>query len=407
MALAEKKKKNTDRAAGHEPTNKSQEATLLVVDDDPDILRVVKFYLSKQRYTVLTANNGLEALNVMRSRPDIELVMSDVMMPEMSGLDLLKHIRNSSEYRELPVILISAEGETSRKVAGLNLGADDFITKPFNFDELMARVRNHIRLRSLQRELLRANDLLRERNVRYQEDIESARTVQLALLPDKLPQGDHFKLASKYVPVDRVGGDFFDAVLLEGGTKLGILVADVCGHGVAAALITAMTKVSFRGVCYTTSDPAEVLSSMNQVLNPNIKNGFVTAFYAVFDPRNNRLMYASGGHPPLIVHRRSEHKVIELQPQETFLGFFENISFQTNVFNTLPGDRILFYTDGMYENKIDGDEFYSPQRMSKFLTSHHHLDLEALLTSLLDNLRSFAGIQSFRDDVTLVGMDID
>ncbi|HUJ75350.1 MAG TPA: response regulator, partial [bacterium] len=136
-----------------------EEAHVLVVDDDPDILRVVRFYLAKHHYHIETAENGREALEVLARNPDIELVLSDVMMPEMSGLELLRNIRSNALLADIPVILISAEGETSRKVAGLNLGADDFITKPFNFDELTARVRNHLRLRRLQREVLVANNL--------------------------------------------------------------------------------------------------------------------------------------------------------------------------------------------------------------------------------------------------------
>ena len=127
---------------------------LLVVDDDPDILRVVRFYLTKQQYTVHTATCGAEALAILDKERDIELILSDVMMPQMSGLELLTIVRENPDYADIPMILISAEGETAKKVAGLNLGADDFITKPFNFDELMARVKNHIRLRRLQMEVM-------------------------------------------------------------------------------------------------------------------------------------------------------------------------------------------------------------------------------------------------------------
>jgi serine phosphatase RsbU (regulator of sigma subunit) len=382
------------------------EATLLIVDDDPDILRVVKFYLTKQRYLVETANNAVEALAVLRANPTVELILSDVMMPEMSGLDLLKQVRSNPQWSDLPVILISAEGETSRKIAGLNLGADDFITKPFNFDELMARVRNHLRLRRLQREVMHANELLRQQNERFLEDMEAARMVQLALLPDGLPQGPKHRLASKYVPVDRVGGDFFDAVLLDGGSKLGVLVADVCGHGIAAAFITAMTKISFRNACFTANDPAEVLSAMNRALNPNIKNGYVTAFYGVYDIERCKLAYASGGHPPLLVHRRAENRVFELQPQATFLGFFEKVAFETQVLDTQPGDRIIFYTDGMYESPKPGDDYFNAQRIGQSLMSRQGQDLELVLTGVLDDLRAFVGAELFRDDVTLVGLDI-
>jgi DNA-binding response OmpR family regulator len=361
----------------------SENATLLVVDDDPDILRVVRFYLAKQNYNVETAENGNDAMGLLARNPSVDLILSDVMMPEMNGLELLERVRKNPELADIPVILISAEGETSKKIAGLNLGADDFITKPFNFDELMARVRNHLRLRRLQREVLLANDLLRQQNERFLEDLEAARAVQQALMPSEFPQSPHYALAAKYLPVERVGGDFFDMVALEGGRKLGVLVADVCGHGIAAAFITAMTKLSFRGACFNTSDPAKVLDTMNKVLNTNIKNGYVTAFYGVLDTEKHEFAYASGGHPPLLVHRRAENRLFDLQPQSTFLGFFDKVTFSADTLSVMPGDRIVFYTDGLYESRNSQDEYFSTGRIAEIIGGLGARDIHSVLGVVL------------------------
>jgi serine phosphatase RsbU (regulator of sigma subunit) len=376
------------------------------VDDDPDILRVVRFYLAKQNYSVQTAENGHEALAYLAGHPGVELILSDVMMPEMNGLELLEKVRANPAWAEIPVILISAEGETSKKVAGLNLGADDFITKPFNFDELMARVRNHLRLRRLQREVLTANELLRERNERFLEDLEAARTVQQALMPSEYPHSAHYRLAAKYLPVERVGGDFFDMVELDGGKKLGVLVADVCGHGIAASFITAMTKITFRNACFTTSDPAKVLESMNRVLLTNIKNGYVTAFYGILDSERREFSYASGGHPPLLVHRRAESKLFDLQPQATFLGFFDKVKFTTDVLKVVPGDRILYYTDGLYESRNSQDEYFTTARVSDIVARLGDQAIDQVLVSVLADLHAFLGDRSIADDVTMVGLDV-
>ncbi len=384
----------------------AENATLLVVDDDPDILRVVRFYLSKQNYTVQTAENGQEALAFLNANPAVELILSDVMMPEMNGLELLERVRKNPLWSEIPVILISAEGETSKKIAGLNLGADDFITKPFNFDELMARVRNHLRLRRLQREVLTANDLLRQQNERFLEDLEAARAVQQALMPSEFPRSPHYQLAANYLPVERVGGDFFDMVELEGGRKLGVLVADVCGHGIAAAFITAMTKISFRNACFTTSDPAKVLDTMNRVLYTNIKNGYVTAFYGVLDTEAREFAYASGGHPPLLVHRRSENRMFDLQPQSTFLGFFDKVKFAADVLPVVPGDRIVFYTDGLYESRNRNDEYFTTARVAEIVGKMGNAGILDVLGSVLKNLHGFLGTTAMQDDVTIVGLDI-
>lgn len=387
------------------PTS-GESATLLVVDDDPDILRVVRFYLAKQNYTVQTAENGNDALAFLETHPEVELILSDVMMPEMNGLELLERVRAHPGWSEIPVILISAEGESSKKVAGLNLGADDFITKPFNFDELMARVRNHLRLRRLQREVLTANELLRQQNERFLEDLEAARAVQQALMPSEYPVSPSYRLAAKYLPVERVGGDFFDMVELDGGRKLGVLVADVCGHGIAAAFITAMTKISFRNACFTTADPAKVLESMNRVLLTNIKHGYVTAFYGILDCERREFTYASGGHPPLMVHRRTEGRLFDLQPQATFLGFFDKVKFTTDVLPVVPGDRIVFYTDGLYESRNAADEYFTVARVARILERQGNVPVDVMLSTVLADLRDFLGDQPIADDVTLVGLDI-
>ncbi len=381
-------------------------SSLLVVDDDPDILRVVRFYLNKLQYRVVTATGGQEALKILRSDPTIELVLSDVMMPEMSGLELLKTIKANEEWAEIPVILISAESEISKKVAGLNLGADDFLNKPFNFDELTARVSNQLRMRRLQRELVYANDLLRQQNERFQEDLEAARTVQMALLPSSLPEGHGVKLGSRYLPMERVGGDFFDAVLLDQGHKLGVLVADVCGHGIAAALITAMTKITFRNACFSTADPAAVLELMNRTLMPNIKNGYVTAFYAVYDSDSHRVAYASGGHPPLLLHRRATDEIVQLQPQATFLGFFDKVRFQSEDVEVQAGDRVFFYTDGLYESRSPDEGSYGLERLSALIRKHGRAEIQAVVDEVIEDVLGFLGSRPRGDDITLVGMDI-
>ncbi|MBI3992752.1 MAG: SpoIIE family protein phosphatase [Candidatus Lambdaproteobacteria bacterium] len=380
--------------------------TLLVADDDPDILRIVQFYLQKQHFNVLVALDGEEALAILADQPNVELILSDVMMPKVSGLELLQQIRDTPSLRDIPVILISAEGESSKKVAGLNLGADDYITKPFNFDELMARVRNHLRLRRLQRELRVANDLLSRKNEQMLSDLEAARGVQMALLPSELPRNEAVAIGTRYVPMERVGGDFFDVVELEQGAKLGVLVADVCGHGIAAAFITAMTKISFRNSCFKSTDPAWVLDEMNRALNTNLTSGFVTAFYGVLDLRTRRLAYASGGHPPLLVHRRASDEILHLESQATFLGVFENVSFSSNVFDLQRGDRVLFYTDGIYEGQNPQQEQFGMERVVDAIKSNRGESMEVLLGDLLTRFQGFQHESTPEDDITIVGLDI-
>jgi len=389
------------------PSQTEPEATLLVVDDDPDIRRVVRFYLTKNGYRVLAADSGKAALQLLREDASIELVLSDVMMPEMSGLELVKAVREEPFLAEIPIILISAQGETSKKVTGLNLGADDFITKPFNFDELTARVRNHLRLRRLQREVVAASDLLRQQNERFQEDLEAARAVQLALLPAALPDNPRFKLGSRYLPVDRVGGDFFDVVHFDESGKLGVIIADVCGHGVAAALITAMTKISFRGACAGGAEPGAVLAAMNRILAANLKQGYVTVFYTLFDPVAHTLRFASGGHPPVLLYRPSDDTIRRLEPQATFLGSFDNVVFTTDEMPVQSGDRVFLYTDGLFEALVDGGQrHFGMERVCQLIRELRDQPIQAVLDGIVEDLVKAMGARAGADDITLVGFDI-
>ena len=378
---------------------------VLVVDDDPDILRIVRFFLSKQNYEVFTAEDGEHAFHVLEENPHIELVLSDLMMPRLNGLELVKKLRNDPRFNELPFILISAEGETSQKVAGLNLGADDFITKPFNFDELMARVRNHLRLRRLQKELVFANDLLQRQNDVLMNDLETARGVQQAMLPDDFPSNDFYRIAGRYLPVDTLGGDLFDIVTLD-ENRLGILIVDVVGHGVAAALITAMTKVTFRNACFQTTQPDVVLAQMNAELCQTLHSGYVTVFYAVYDISARTLTYASGGHPSLLLHRRETGEVKPLESQATFLGFFEDVEFSSDQVTLQVGDRVIFYTDGLFESQNLDDETFGMERFRNFLIDNNEQEISPLLDGLLKALTDFVEGQAMDDDITLVGLEI-
>ncbi len=382
-----------------------QAPRVLLVDDDPDILRIVQFYLKKQKYEVFTATNGEEALVALKTHPGIELVLSDVMMPGINGLELLQEIRKSDGLSDISVVLISAEGQTAKKVAGLNAGADDYITKPFNFDELLARVRNHIRLRRLQREVVQKNELLRTKNEQFLSDLEAARSVQMALMPDHFPESDQFHIGARYIPLERVGGDFFDVVVLD-DDKIGLFIADVCGHGIAAAFVTAMTKLSFRNACFSNFDPGGVLTQMNQELCAVLNNGYVTVFYAVLDVPSMSMKYASGGHPPLLISRRGEDHVIELQSQATFLGSFEQVEFVSTPFEFQHRDRLLFCTDGIYEGHNEAGDQFGTTRIAELMMENGGQSVQELIDLLVFNLFDFIGNATLDDDITLLGLEI-
>jgi sigma-B regulation protein RsbU (phosphoserine phosphatase) len=185
-----------------------------------------------------------------------------------------------------------------------------------------------------------------------------------------------------------------------------VLVADVCGHGVSAAFITAMTKISFQNSCHLSLDPAVVLGRMNRELCSTLKHGYVTVFYGVYDQESRNFSFASGGHPPLLVHRRADNQVQELWPQATFLGFFNPVDFTVESITLEPGDRVFFYTDGLYESQPVEEEYFGQERVVTLIRDHRDEPLQPLLDRLMDTLIDFMGGQPFEDDITLVGLEI-
>lgn len=167
-----------------------------------------------------------------------------------------------------------------------------------------------------------------------------------------------------------------------------------------------MTKISFRGACAGNADPGTVLAAMNRQLVPNIKQGYVTAFYAVLDAAAGMLRYASGGHPPILVHHRGEDRIEELEAQATFLGSFDGIRFTSDSIALRPGDRVVLYTDGLYETLVEhGGKPYGMARVLELLRELKDRPIQGVLDGIVDDLVGALGSRAPADDITLVGVD--
>ena len=182
------------------------------------------------------------------------------------------------------------------------------------------------------------------------------------------------------------------------------MFADVCGHVIAASFITAMTKISFLNVCFTSTEPGRILAQMNSELVAYLPTGFVTVFYGVLDLNTLDFQYASGGHPSLLVHRRSNGEIKELEPQATFLGVFEDVVFPSHSYQLMKGDRLLFYTDGLYEGQNKEEEQFGMERVRGLFQDHGKLAIQEMINLLVFNLFDFLDNVSLDDDITLVGL---
>jgi serine phosphatase RsbU (regulator of sigma subunit) len=245
--------------------------------------------------------------------------------------------------------------------------------------------------------------------VGYRQELETARSIQANILPKAIPRTKGLEIAVRYVPMSEVAGDFYDFLPVN-ERAVGILVADVSGHGVPAALIASMVKVAFSAQEERSKDASQVISDMNRILCGKMKSQFVTAGYIYVDPHEDNLIYSTAGHPPLLIWRKAQRMVQEIRLNGMLMGHVPDAKYVDTKIDIEPGDRIVLYTDGIVEATNADGEFFEKQRLVGLLESGSDLDVEAFADHLLFRLATWTGRElegeAFEDDLTFVIADI-
>jgi sigma-B regulation protein RsbU (phosphoserine phosphatase) len=236
-------------------------------------------------------------------------------------------------------------------------------------------------------------------------ELETARRIQQSILPKGVPAVAGLTVSTHYESMTEVAGDIFDFVVTPSG-QLGVLVADVSGHGVPAAIVASMVKIALAVQEGEVSDPGVVLTRMNRALCGRFELAYVTAVFALVDPAAGTVTYASAGHPaPLLLRRTGVQAVETLDDRGMVLGFLPDVTYTSAVLTGLaPGDRIVFYTDGITEASGPAEEFYGDRRFQSFLTAEHAMPADRLVARLVADARQWTGA-AFADDVTVVVVD--
>jgi phosphoserine phosphatase RsbU/P len=246
-----------------------------------------------------------------------------------------------------------------------------------------------------------------ERLLAINKELEIARRIQSFTLPQSVPTLRGLEIAARYVPMSAVAGDFYDFLCVD-EKRVGILVADVTGHGVPAALIASMLKVAFAGQAVHAHDPARVLTGLNRSLCGTFEEHFVTAAYLFVDLEESLLRYSAAGHPPLMLASRAAGKVREIEENGQMLGMFPEAAYSSVEIRVGPGDRCLLYTDGVFEAKNAAQEEFGKSRCKEFLETQRDIPAARFANDLLDRIAGFAGHNSARaqeDDITLLVLD--
>lgn len=394
--------------------------TILVVDDDLDILELLKMNLEPEGYTVRTASDGDSAIQSACTEPP-DLILLDVMMPHKNGLQVIAELKNIDETKSIPVILVTARGQTDDKVLGLETGADDYITKPFDLREVTARVEAVL---GRTRPIKYINPLKRAMGEGFSEEglqqlaghLEAAAAIQKKLLPDQAPSFDTFDIANLLQSSTSVSGDFYDFIPLS-ETQVGIVLGDVKGNGIPAALLMVMIRTALRLLCYDEETPASILKRINDLVASDTEADlFATMIYGILDVQDSTFTYANGGHC-YPFHYNSRNGIDVLKTGGMLIGAFEEATFTYGTCHLAPGDIILFYTDGITETEAAEDTtadeptnweqdtsnlFYGGDRLAACLAKNTELSVSALCEAILDDLAQFSGSTQTHDDRALI-----
>jgi sigma-B regulation protein RsbU (phosphoserine phosphatase) len=311
--------------------------TILIVDDTPMNVMLLESVLAAEGFRTLTAADGPAARDLSR-REEPDLILLDVMMPGETGFETCAKLKSDPKTAGIPIIFLSALDDVKSKVKGLKIGGVDYVSKPVHGEEVLARVRVHLRIGENNRAITRQN----------QARIEELRGAQQAILvrPEHCPQAC---FAVFYEPLEGAGGDFYDVVAVDSDV-FGYFVADVSGHGASAAFLTSAIKALLRQYTGPLYSPEDTMRGIDTVMRQMLgEEQYLTACYANLNRRTGRLAVVSAGHPPVIVVSPSG-KAQTLEMDSDPLGIFSALVIKRKELQVSPGDRFFLYTDGLIES---------------------------------------------------------
>ncbi len=392
-----------------------QPANILIVDDTAANLQVLAGMLKDRGYKVRPVPSGKLALLAARSdSPD--LILLDINMPEMNGYEVCVQLKADDKLRGIPVIFISALTEQLDKVKAFATGGVDYITKPFQMEELHARVETHLMLRRLQIELEEINGRLAKANDRMSRDLKAAATIQESFLPREAPDVPGAEFAWIYQPCDELGGDGLNVIPL-GDNKVGLYILDVSGHGVASALLS----VALSRLLSPPSDPASILIRDGSRLDINppaevaahlnrffpfdsATEQFATLVYGVLDVATGVFRYVSAGHPGP-VHSALNSNPVLLESPGSPIGLGED-RYEERSICMAPGDRLYLYSDGVPEAMDVAGNPFSDARLLETILHGRPKPLKEGVDALLGNIARWHGAEKPQDDISILAVEL-
>ncbi len=380
---------------------------ILSVDDEAPLELLIRQYFRRKirngEYEFFFAHNGLEALTILFNNPDIEIILSDINMPEMDGLTLLAKV-NEMRNPALRVIMVSAYGDMKNIREAMNNGAFDFATKPIDMDDLSLTIEKAIAQINYVHETQKEHAQLES----LKNDLTTARDIQQYILPRVFPpfpeDSDKVDIYASMGAAKDIGGDFYDFFRID-EDRLALVIADVCGKGIPAALFMAVSRTIIRSKGMLGISASACLKESNHLLAAySVDNMFVTVFYAIYNIKTGLVSYCNAGHnPPHIL--RHDGTISELpMSRNTILGVFDDLNYQEETLQLEQGDTLVTFTDGVTEATNAAYEEFGDERLDNILRQHANDSCQQMVEAINAGIKDFVGDCEQSDDITMLGV---
>jgi len=393
----------------------------LLVEDNPGDARLIELMLAEADGEVFEVRHAARLEDALRQLGNggVDVVLSDLSLPDSRGIDTF--LRLHARAPHVPIIVLSGLNDTRVALNAVHEGAQDYLIKGEVDGQLLSRaMRYAIERKRMSEQLHRYAAELREKNSQLESDFNMAREIQQIFLPDQYPTFPHsvapeksaLKFSHRYIPAQAVGGDFFDIFPITDSTA-GVFICDVMGHGMRAALITAIMRGLIEELMPVAADAGKFLTEINRSLRAILRRTrepfLATAFYTVADAAAGELRFANAGHPSPFRLQRGANEVLPLKNYDSrhgpALGLFEKTDYPTCRCPLAPGDLIFLFTDGIYEVTNEQGEEFGQERLLQAVRKRIQLPAEQLFGQLLADVQGFSGSPEFEDDVCLVGVE--
>lgn len=370
---------------------------ILCIDDSRLNRAFVQKALTPLDFIVEEAETGQRGLEMLADS-DYDLILLDIVMPEMDGFTFLKEFKKTEREDFIPIILMTALDDLKSKIKGLTTGADDYLLKPLNEEELIARVMSLLRLKKANAELFEKNQLIKR-------ELEAAKKIQQFIIPHDFSSIQYPRVSGRYIPIEDIGGDFFDCYSLD-DNRTAFLIADVTGHGIPAALTMTMSKMLFGIYAPRHQSTSELLKDINYRLNGTmLDTQYITAFYLIYNRDTSLLQYSNAGHTRALFYRSEKNQVLALDTFGFFLGIMDDVDYEEKSIYVEKGDRLVIYTDGITEAKNRAGEEFGELSLAKFIKNSPDLHGAEFCDRLMNTVTGFIQDREVDDDIAFLNVE--